>query len=80
MKIHRDRSRDDVRAAKDNTPLRGRPEKAAGGVGHLGRAARPPFGQDGAAPSPGRRDGSPVFLASRLLRTITATSDCEYRP
>jgi hypothetical protein len=30
MKIHRDRSRDDVRAAKDGPPLRGRPGKWTG--------------------------------------------------
>src|SRR5688500_17292465 len=41
MKIHRDRSNDDVRAAKDSPPLRGWPWKAAGGVEHLGRAAWP---------------------------------------
>ncbi len=59
MKIHRDRSNDAVRAAKDSPPLCGRPEKAAAGVDRLGRAAGPPFAS---------------LLLSRLLRAIPATS------
>ena len=62
MKIHRDRSHDDVRAAKDSPPLCGRPGKAAGGVEHLGRATGPPFG---------------ALLSSHLPRPITATSGHE---
>jgi hypothetical protein len=65
MKIHRDRPSDDDRAAKDSPPLRGRPEKVAGGVESLGRATGPPFGP---------------LLAGRLLRTIPATSGIEYEP
>ena len=41
MANHRDRSIDDAQAAKAGPPLRGRPEKPAGGVGHLGRATWP---------------------------------------
>src|SRR5688500_13086230 len=41
MKIHRDRPRDDVRAAKDSPPLRGWPRKVADGGELLGRAAWP---------------------------------------
>ncbi|HEY5721095.1 MAG TPA: hypothetical protein VIT45_02110 [Allosphingosinicella sp.] len=41
MKIHRDRSIDAVRAAKDSPPLCGRSGKAAGVVDPLGRATRP---------------------------------------
>jgi hypothetical protein len=65
MKIHRDRPSDAVRAAKDSPPLRGRPEKVAGGVEYLGRATGPPF--------------SPL-LASRLLRAIPTTSGIECGP
>ena len=41
MWLHRDRSIDDVRAAKAGPPLCGRPGKAAAGVDRLGRAAWP---------------------------------------
>jgi hypothetical protein len=41
MRIHRDRSNDEVRAAKDSPPLRGWPGKVAGCVDRLGRASRP---------------------------------------
>ncbi len=41
MLMHRDRRNDDARAAKASPPLRGRPEKPAGGVERLERATRP---------------------------------------
>src|SRR3954468_14085978 len=40
----------------------------------------PPFAQNGAAPSPGRRDGGPIFLPSHLPRPIPATSGTEHGP
>src|SRR5882757_857943 len=39
--MHRDRRRDADQAAKDRPPLRGRPERPAGGVECLDRAAWP---------------------------------------
>ena len=65
MFMHRDRQRDDDRAAKDTTPLRGRRGKTAGGVDTLGRAAGPPFGS---------------LLASLLPSAIPATSGSGSRP
>ena len=65
MFMHRDRSIDEVRAAKASPPLCGRPDKAAAGVDRLGRVTNPPFGS---------------LLLSRLLRPITATSGCGSGP
>ena len=64
MLTHRDR-RCDVALAQSRPPLRGRPEKAAGGVGRLVRATSP---------------ACTALLAGGLLRGITAIAGIEYGP
>jgi hypothetical protein len=83
MKIHRDRSNDDVRAAKDSPPLRGRPENETGeNIPRMFSAT--PVGRGdlfmaGGVDHLGRAAGPPggALLPSRLLRPFTTTSGHE---
>jgi hypothetical protein len=86
MKIHRDRSSNAVRAAKDSPPLRGRPENETGENFPRMFSATPGGRGDLFMAGCVRRldrAACPAFTAvlpSRLLRPITTTSGIEYGP
>jgi len=77
MKIHRDRSSDAARRQRTARRFAVDLRRRLGASSTLDGLPGPPGGENGAAPSPGRRDGGSILLPGRLLRSITATSGLE---
>ncbi len=80
MKNHRDRPSDDARAAKASPPLRGRPDKVAGGVEHLGRAPWPALRRSPAQPPSPADHGHLQPLVDVLLLHLSLRIAAAARP